>query len=67
MGLNYCQDTVLDAYHSNETILSGMAGRSWRDFVSLVRRKKGIQKVTLGAMKDLNYRERRRRQKGWLA
>src|SRR5271169_3906523 len=38
--VNYCQGTVLDAYHSNETNLSGMDGGGWRDFGSLARRKR---------------------------
>jgi len=36
--LDYCQGIVLNAYHSNETILSGVDGRGWQDFGSLVRR-----------------------------
>jgi len=33
----YCQGPVLSTYHSNETGGSGVVGRSWREFCSLVR------------------------------
>jgi hypothetical protein len=37
MTLNYCQGTVLSFYHSNVRRGSGVNGRGWREFCSLVR------------------------------
>jgi hypothetical protein len=37
MDFDYCQGTVLWFYHSNVRRGSGVVGRSWREFASLVR------------------------------
>jgi len=47
MDLNYCQGNITIIYHSNVRRGSGVDGRSWREFCSLVRREG--QKVERGS------------------
>jgi hypothetical protein len=43
---DYCQGTVLRVYHSNVRRGSGVVGRSWREFCSLVRWEGLVQGVS---------------------